>query len=99
MLLITLYFLECQFQKDNAIYRRLFAQIAIYIHRKRFDGDWQAAILFARHSMDPGFPINYQEFQASGKVKVFYLEDHQGEQGSIAFQVLALLTIPNAVSN
>jgi predicted transposase YdaD len=27
-------------------------------------------------------------------VQVFYLEDYQGEHGSIAFQVLALLTIP-----
>jgi predicted transposase/invertase (TIGR01784 family) len=89
-----LYFLECQFQKDNAIYRRLFAQIAIYFRRKRFDGDWQAAILFARRSMDPGFPFSYQEFQASGKVQIFYLEDYQGNQGSLAFQVLALLTIP-----
>jgi predicted transposase/invertase (TIGR01784 family) len=89
-----LYFLECQFQKDNAIYRRLLAQIAIYFRRKRFDGDWQAAILFARRSMDPGFPLSYQEFQASGKVQVFYLEDYQEEQGSLAFQVLALLTIP-----
>jgi predicted transposase/invertase (TIGR01784 family) len=89
-----LYFLECQFQKDKAIYHRLIAQIAIYFRRKRFDGAWQAAILFARRSMDPGFPLSYQEFQASGKVQVFYLEDHQGDQGSIAFQVLALLTIP-----
>jgi predicted transposase/invertase (TIGR01784 family) len=89
-----IYFLECQFQKDNAIYRRLFAQIAIYFRRKRFDGDWQAAILFARRSMDPGFPLSYQEFQASGKVQVFYLEDYQENQGSLAFQVLALLTIP-----
>ncbi len=89
-----LYFLECQFQKDNAIYRRLFAQIAIYFRRKRFDGYWQAAILFARRSMDPGFPLSYQEFQASGKVQIFYLEDFQENQGSLAFQVLALLTIP-----
>jgi predicted transposase YdaD len=43
--------------------------------------------------MDPGFPSSYQEFQASGKVQVFYLEDYQGKQGSIAFQVLDLLTI------
>lgn len=89
-----LYFLECQFQKDNAIYRRLFAQIAIYFRRKRFDGDWQAAILFARRSMDPGFPLSYEEFQASGKVQIFYLENYQENQGSLAFQVLALLTIP-----
>jgi predicted transposase/invertase (TIGR01784 family) len=89
-----LYFLECQFQKDKAIYRRLFAQIAIYFRRKRFDGDWQAVILFARRSMDPGFPLSYRAFQASGKVQIFYLEDYQGNHGSLAFQVLALLTIP-----
>jgi predicted transposase YdaD len=39
-------------------------------------------------------PLSYQEFQVSGKVQVFYLEDYQENQGSLAFQVLALLTIP-----
>jgi predicted transposase/invertase (TIGR01784 family) len=87
------YFLECQFQKDAAIYLRLIAQIAMYIRRKKFIGHWQAVILFARRTIDPGVPEGYQAFEASGQIQRFYLEDHEN-QGSLAFKVLGLLGIP-----
>jgi predicted transposase/invertase (TIGR01784 family) len=72
---------------------RLIAQIAMYIRRKKFIGHWQAVILFARRSIDPGLPEGYQAFEASGQVQRFYLEDHEN-QGSLAFRVLGLLGVP-----
>lgn len=88
-----LYFLECQFQRDNGIYLRLIAQIAIYVRRKNFQGNWHAVVLFHRRSMDPGVPEGYREFEVSGKVQRFYLEE-QESQGSLAFKVLGLLRTP-----
>ncbi len=88
-----LYFLECQFQKDNAIYLRLIAQIAIYFRREHFDGDWQAVVLFGSRSMDPGIPRTYHAFEANGQVQRLYLED-QANQGSLALGVLSLIRTP-----
>lgn len=87
------YFLECQFQKDSAIYLRLIAQIAMYFRRENFQGDWQAVVLFGRRSMDPGIPQSYRAFEASGQVQRFYLKERSAD-GSLASAVLALLGTP-----
>ncbi|MBC8122330.1 MAG: Rpn family recombination-promoting nuclease/putative transposase [Gemmatimonadaceae bacterium] len=87
------YFLECQFQKDKAIYLRLIAQIAMYVRRENFEGDWQAVVLFGSRSMDPGIPQTYRAFETNGQVQRFYLEE-QASQGSLAFGVLDLLRTP-----
>lgn len=88
-----LYFLECQFQKDDDIYLRLIGQICMYFRREKFMGDWQAVVLFARRSMDPGIPQIYRAFEASRQVQQFYLED-LANLGSLAFNVLGLLSTP-----
>lgn len=87
------YFLECQFQKDDAIYLRLIAQIAMYLRRENFRGDWQAVVLFGRRSMDPGIPRSYRAFETTGQVQRFYLKE-QSADGSLALAVMALLGTP-----
>jgi predicted transposase/invertase (TIGR01784 family) len=87
------YFLECQFQKDDAIYFRLVAEIALYFRRNPHDGPWQAVILFARRSLDPGIPRNYAVLQEQGLIQVLYLEEQTGI-GSLAFAVMELLRTP-----
>ncbi len=85
-----IYFLECQFQKDPTFYLRLFGQIGLYCRRENYLGDWQAVVLFARRSLDPGVPIAYRAFEQSRQIQRFYLKE-QAEQGSVALGVLNLV--------
>jgi len=89
-----LYFLECQFQKDKHFYLRLFAEIAVYLKQKRYQGDWQAVVLFARPSLDPGVPVPYQDFEDSGRLHRLYLKPNQNQPGSLRLNILQLLVVP-----
>jgi predicted transposase/invertase (TIGR01784 family) len=90
-----LYFLECQFQKDRQFYLRLFGQIALYLRREQYTGDWCAVALFARRSLDPGVPLAYRAFETCGQVQRLYVQE-QAQAGSLAMTVLQLVNCPRS---
>src|SRR5690242_11742421 len=42
----SIYFLEVQFQKDEAFYQRVFAEIFLYLYQYQPINDWRAVVIF-----------------------------------------------------
>jgi predicted transposase/invertase (TIGR01784 family) len=49
----SIYFLEVQFQKDEAFYHRVFAEIFLYLYQYQPANDWRAVLIFPRRSLEP----------------------------------------------
>jgi predicted transposase/invertase (TIGR01784 family) len=68
-------FLEVQFQDDEAFYARWFAEIFLYLYRRRITGTWRAVAMFARKSVDTGETTPYQDLLDSPRIQRVYLRE------------------------
>lgn len=67
--------MEAQFQRDEELYLRLVAEIAIYNYQFQRGLDWQATVLFSTRSIEPSAgKEEYREFFASGRIRVIFLD-------------------------
>ncbi len=87
-----IYFLEVQFQKDNNFYWRFLTELLVYIGQYKPQQNWQAVVVWAKRSLDPGVPIHYQAFLASNQLKQIYLDelDRIGT-GSVQLDIVKLV--------
>jgi predicted transposase/invertase (TIGR01784 family) len=70
-----IYFVEVQFQQDDEIYSRLFAEICLYLRHNRPENDWNAVVLYPDRLLDTGDIKHYREFFASQRVNRIYLNE------------------------
>ncbi|MBD2345237.1 Rpn family recombination-promoting nuclease/putative transposase [Anabaena subtropica] len=70
-----IYFVEVQFQADERLYSRLFAEICLYLRQNQPLNDWGAVILYPSRSIDTGDIKHYQEFFISERVRRIYLDE------------------------
>ncbi|MEH1900852.1 MAG: Rpn family recombination-promoting nuclease/putative transposase [Nostoc sp.] len=71
----TIYFVEVQFQRDNNIYWRIITETFLYINQYKPQRRWQAVLLFAQRSLDPGVPFIYQTSLAQQQIRIIYLDE------------------------
>ena len=87
-----IYFLEVQFQKDNNFYWRFLTELFVYIGQYKPQQDWQAVVVWAKRSLDPGVPIHYQPLLASNHIKQVYLDElEQIKTGSVQLDIVKLV--------
>ncbi len=70
-----IYFLEIQFQKDEAFYQRVFAEIFLYLYQYQSLNDWRAVVIFPRRSLEPDEPKPYSLLLNSPLVQRVYLNE------------------------
>ncbi|HEY9802682.1 MAG TPA: Rpn family recombination-promoting nuclease/putative transposase [Leptolyngbyaceae cyanobacterium] len=70
-----IYFVEVQFQADERIYSRIFAEICLYLRQNEPSNDWGAVILYPSRNVDTGDIKHYREFFISQRVKRIYLDE------------------------
>ncbi|MBD2502978.1 Rpn family recombination-promoting nuclease/putative transposase [Anabaena azotica] len=70
-----IYFVEVQFQADERIYSRLFAEVCLYLRQNEPRNDWGAVILYPSRSIDTGDIKHYREFFVSERVRRIYLDE------------------------
>ncbi|MEH2224209.1 Rpn family recombination-promoting nuclease/putative transposase [Nostoc sp.] len=71
----TIYFVEVQFQRDDDIYWRIITEAFLYINQYKPQRRWQAVLLFAQRSLDPGIPFIYQTSLAPQQIRIIYLDE------------------------
>ncbi|MDB9312778.1 DUF2887 domain-containing protein [Spirulina sp. CS-785/01] len=66
-----------QFQKDSAIYARLFSEIFLYLRLNGYDLPWHAVLVFRSRSVEPSprERIPYEPLLASSYVTRIYLNE------------------------
>ncbi|MCC5616602.1 Rpn family recombination-promoting nuclease/putative transposase [Nostoc sp. CHAB 5836] len=70
-----IYFVEVQFQQDDDMYWRLVTEAFLYLNQYRPTKSWQAVVLWAKRSFDPGIPLAYQTSLALGQIQIVYLDE------------------------
>jgi predicted transposase/invertase (TIGR01784 family) len=74
------FFVEVQYQKDKHLYRRIFAEIMVFLAQNRPQGRWRVVVVFPKRSIDAGLPDDYAEYLASGRLKIVYLNELSNEK-------------------
>ncbi|OUL36147.1 Rpn family recombination-promoting nuclease/putative transposase [Nostoc sp. 106C] len=70
------YFCEVQFQKDERLYERVFAESALYFYRNRDRfSDWQAVIIYQSRSLEQGDIYPHRSLLNGGQVHRIYLDE------------------------
>jgi predicted transposase/invertase (TIGR01784 family) len=72
---LPIFFVEVQFQKDPALYQRLFAEIFLFLQQNPTVADWQAVLVFPQRGLEPEQPQCYRSLLDSSQVQLVYLKD------------------------
>ncbi|AFZ60242.1 Rpn family recombination-promoting nuclease/putative transposase [Anabaena cylindrica FACHB-243] len=83
------YVVEVQFQPDDDLYYRLFAEICLYLRQYKPPYPWQAVIIYPSRSIEREQPLQFGEILLLERVKRIYL-DELGE-GSLGVGVVKLV--------
>ena len=87
-------FLEYQFQSSEAIYRRLFGEIFLYLRHAPDTSDWNATVIFPRRSFEPSDTHVYRTLLASSQVRRIYLDELDPEQLRLGAAIAQLTVEP-----
>ncbi|WP_414571564.1 Rpn family recombination-promoting nuclease/putative transposase [Nostoc sp. CCY 9925] len=72
----VVYFCEVQFQKDEQLYERVFAESSLYFYRNRARfSDWQAVIIYPSRSLEQSDIHPHRGFLNSNQVDRVYLDE------------------------
>jgi predicted transposase/invertase (TIGR01784 family) len=94
----VVYFCEVQFQKDENLYERVFAESALYFYRNRARfSDWQAVIIYPSRSLEQNNTYPHRALLNSEQVHRIYL-DELGDIRSLPLWValMVLTTVDEA---
>ncbi len=64
-----------QFQPDEDLYNRFFAELFIYIRQNKPSSNWKGVIIYPTRSTDTSDIKHYEEFFLSQRVRVIYLDE------------------------
>ena len=72
----AVFFVEVQFQKDERLYERIFAEAALYFYRmrERFT-DWQVVIIYPSRSTEQSDLLPHRSFLNGGQTHRIYLDE------------------------
>jgi predicted transposase/invertase (TIGR01784 family) len=88
----TVIFAEVQFQKDEYLYDRMFAEIGMYLAQNRGTVDWRAVAIFPRRSLEPKDQWRHRTMLQGDQFTAIYLEDLLNIRSeSLGVQILQLI--------
>ncbi|MBE9013296.1 Rpn family recombination-promoting nuclease/putative transposase [Pseudanabaenaceae cyanobacterium LEGE 13415] len=76
----TIFFVEVQFQRDDALYDRFFAELMLYLHRNPIYDDWYGVILLKSRGLEPKRTQIHRSLLNSTQVQRIYLNELGGSE-------------------
>ena len=93
------YFVEVQFQRDERLYRRLFAEAFLFLKQNPGIKAWQAVAIYPDRSIAPTDREPYQVLLDSAQVQQIYLDELAERQGeSVGIGLVRLVVEPEATA-
>jgi predicted transposase YdaD len=90
-------FAEVQFQRDDELYDRFFAEIALFLRRspKRYD-DWRGILLFGSRSLEPSNRYLHRSMLDGSQVQCVYLDElvQEAPGRSLGLELIRLTLVP-----
>jgi predicted transposase/invertase (TIGR01784 family) len=91
----TIFFAEVQLQKDEALYRRFFSELFLFLRRSEVEyGDWAGVLIYGSRSLEPSKSVWYRSMLESSQVSRIYL-DELGDWRGLPLE-LGLVALTNA---
>lgn len=91
----TVYFCEVQFQKDQFLYHRVFAELFLYLDQNPSTYDWYTVIIYPKRNLEPDEDRLYQVLLESSKVQRVYLDELETSANrSLGIGVVKLVVEP-----
>ncbi|NET60775.1 MAG: Rpn family recombination-promoting nuclease/putative transposase [Symploca sp. SIO2E6] len=88
----TVFFVEVQFQEDDLIYHRLFAELFVFLQQNPEFTNWQAVVIFPSKSLEPEDVGVYSLLLESDQVQRFYLNElEQVQPFSVVIGLMQLI--------
>ena len=84
-------FAEVQFQKDPALYKRLFSEIFLYLRWADGNPDWRAVVVFAKRSIEPDVTTGYDWMLNDPNVQRIYLDELADGECSLGIDIIRLV--------
>jgi len=92
----TVWFVEVQFQRDLVFYQRFFSEIYLYLNLHPETVDWQAVVIYPKHSIEPEYPQVFRANLNSDQVHRIYLEDLDKPVDSLGVGLMQLIVANSA---
>ena len=87
------YFVEVQFQRDRQIYRRLAAEIFLFLQKHPQINRWRSVVIFPRASLEPDDALAYSLLLNSDYCQRVYL-DQLPDHSSVSLGLVQLMVTP-----
>ncbi len=87
----TVYFVEVQFQIDQLLYHRLFAELFLYLKQNPATRDWRAVLIYPRRSLEPNETNLYRALLESPQVQRVYLNELAAAELSLGLGLVQLV--------
>jgi predicted transposase/invertase (TIGR01784 family) len=94
----VVYFAEVQFQKDEDLYDRFFAELLLYLYRNPsvYD-DWQGVVIYPSRSLEPENTTLHRSLLNGPQVTRIYLDElGELEQQPVGIQLMQLTISPES---
>lgn len=92
----TVWFVEVQFQHDPVFCQRFFSEIYLYLNLHPETVDWQAVVIYPKHSIEPGYLQVFRANLNSDQVHRIYLEDLDESSDSLGVGLMQLIVADSA---
>jgi len=93
------YLTEVQFQPDEELYYRIFAELFIYLRQYKPGNPWQVVIIYPTRRIEPKDQLQFQELLNCDRVTRIYLDELEPEEEStLGIGVVKLIIEPETVA-
>ncbi|NJL84683.1 MAG: Rpn family recombination-promoting nuclease/putative transposase [Chloroflexaceae bacterium] len=92
------YFVEVQFQRDETLYRRLFAEICVFFTCHPEVEAWRAVIIYPQRATEQRRVQPHQNFIQLPEVTRFYLKELPDAEISLPLRILKLIVEPEVTA-
>ncbi|MEA5506936.1 Rpn family recombination-promoting nuclease/putative transposase [Halotia wernerae UHCC 0503] len=88
------YIVEVQFQPDDDLYYRLFAELFLYLRQYKPSHPWQVVAIYPTRSIERESDLQFSEILVLNRVKRIYLDELEATENSVGVGVVKLVIEP-----
>jgi predicted transposase/invertase (TIGR01784 family) len=92
------YIVEVQFQPDEELYYRLFAELCIYLRREKPPYPWNAVIIYPTRAIEREETLQFGEILNLQRVKRIYLDELDPSDSNLGVGIVKLVVEPETTA-
>ncbi|OAB61328.1 flagellar assembly protein H, partial [Leptolyngbya valderiana BDU 20041] len=87
------YLVEVQFQPDDSLYFRIFAELFVYLRQYQPPHPWRVAVIYPTRNIEREHPHQFRELLASNRVFRLYLDELDTCEDRLGVEIVKLVVV------